>query len=252
MATRAEDQQLVERVADDLGVKDHAFMTSRDSVERVVPCFGWHPWFSHQLYDDTQPPNPEERSTKFKQNHYRTVLVPKPDDLDFLDALPDPRPLSEVLGHIMDCLKKYPLALVGEIGLDKSFRLPEAWAPDVAVARDPSLTPGGRDGRRLSPYRVSMEHQKIILKAQLHLAGQMGRAVSVHGVQAHGVVVEVLQESWKGYEKTLPERMSMKKVVILSMRKRAAAERRKRQEIKSQSHFPREYACIHIQVHRNR
>ncbi|KAI9885739.1 MAG: hypothetical protein M1823_002460 [Watsoniomyces obsoletus] len=214
-STRAEDQTLVAQVADELGVKDsHVAIDTPKEEQCVIPGFGWHPWFSHQLYDDTSgsPDIPEEKdTTKHKREHYQAVLVPMPDEEDFLESLPVPRPLSTQIEQTRSLLTKYPLALVGEIGLDKSFRLPAAWSAANDNVRDPELTPGGRDGRRLTPYRVSMEHQKKVLQRQLNLAGEMQRAVSVHGVQAHGVVFEALQETWKGYEKEVTSKRTRKR-----------------------------------------
>lgn len=215
MASRSQDQDLVAQVASEYGLAPK----NRNHVSgscQVVPAFGWHPWFSYQLYDDQ---NHEVNTAPSPSHHYRNVLTPQPDD-QFLDNLPPPRSLSSFLAQTEERLSQHPYALVGEIGLDRAFRLPVTGfiSPPPAPSQSPdesqSYTPGSREGRPLSPYRVSMDHQKSILKAQLQLAGKLHRPVSVHSVQAHGVVFELLQELWAGYEK--PSKRQQKRRVSVS------------------------------------
>lgn len=173
----------------------------------MIPAFGWHPWFSHQIFDETEYAGASLLSEEQKVKHYQNVLIPWPKCRDFLLSLPDPRPLGQFICQTKAYLVQYPLALIGEVGLDRSFRIPEAWLPERPGHRDDTLIPGGREGRKLSPYRVSMDHQRKILLAQLRLAATMRRAVSIHGVAAHGILYETISETWKGYEKrTLSKR----------------------------------------------
>lgn len=207
MATRAQDQALVEKVADEQRCSLLNNTNEDDGGQhrrQIVPAFGWHPWFSHQLYDDTQSlplQHTQVITERQKRSHYDEVLKPSPVDDEYLDQLPEPRRLSQYLAETKDRLERHPEALVGEVGLDKSFRLPNPWLPNQTEERDKNLTAGGREGRDLSPYRVQMNHQTAVLLAQLKLAGELQRPVSLHGVRCTGVLFETLQQTWKGHER---------------------------------------------------
>ncbi|TKX21218.1 TatD related Dnase [Elsinoe australis] len=214
MSTRGQDQDLVyNAAAEDMGLKkqDISRVNDAESGCKFLPSFGWHPWFSYQLFDDVHFEGATSLSVEQKIEHFRSVLTPPPEDKDFIKTLPEPRPLSKFLNETRSRLQTYPFALVGEIGLDKQFRLPIAWDESKLELRDASLTPGGREGRKLSPHRVSMDHQRLVLTKQLNLAGELGRPVSVHGVQAPGIVYETLAATWKGHErKTISKRQAKK------------------------------------------
>lgn len=217
MATREQDQDLVDNVASKIGVTSSEIETQSDRY--IIPSFGWHPWFSYLMYDDTEGKILDTETRDFKTRHYQSVLqpTPKPEDLSFLETLPEPRPLSVFIRQTKAYLEKYPLALVGEIGLDKTFRIPVPWTSDLEESRDTTLTYGGREGRHLSRFGVRVEHQAAILKAQLRLGGEMDRAVSVHDVGCHGKIFEVIQETWKGFEKEVLSSKERKKIANLPL-----------------------------------
>lgn len=216
MATRSQDQDLVSDVASKHGLKTRPSLDT-DASGRVVPSFGWHPWFSYQLVNDKDqssatPPEStsEEAVHDFKKKHYTSVLSPPPQDEAFISQLPTPTLLSAFLDATRSRASSHPVALIGEVGLDKGFRLPDKW--EAGAPRDESLTPGGREGRRLSPHAVAMGHQVAVLKAQLGLAGELGLPVSVHGVQAHGVLYDAIAALWKGHERDVLSKRERRQV----------------------------------------
>ena len=204
MATRSQDQGLVSQVARrfELGTAETEVAT-----RKVVPAFGWHPWFSHQIYDDTR----NHTGNIDKQEHYESVLTGDVPNPALIDSFPNPRPLSDLINRTRQFLHQHPLAMVGEIGLDRTFRIPKNFDPREQLDLGSDLTPGGREGRRLTSHRVDINHQRLILMAQLRLAGELSRAVSVHGVAAHGLVYDTLRATWKGHEKRVVSRRLQKR-----------------------------------------
>ena len=252
MATRGEDQDLVFNAAAamtrttlaETETENRTSLSSTRSIQReregtiegggrIIPCFGWHPWFSYQLIVDLDidskdgllpqlQSSPSPVNNKIDHNHghdhYKIVLTPSPTTTDtnnpksFLSSLPPPRPLSQFLSETKARLLSFPYSLVGEVGLDRAFRLPNPWSDAELESRDVQLTPGSREGRSLSPYKVQLSHQKAVLKAQLRLAGELRRPVSVHSVQAHGAVLDVLRELWKGHERKVLSKRERKRM----------------------------------------
>src|ERR1700760_2184499 len=58
MATRLEDQPILDEICKEKGANESKLRHDT----KIVPGFGWHPWFSNQLYNDTANPLPENQS----------------------------------------------------------------------------------------------------------------------------------------------------------------------------------------------
>ncbi|RGP74727.1 hypothetical protein FSPOR_1306 [Fusarium sporotrichioides] len=200
MATRTQDQPLIEAIVKQHGVKGPNCFSQEQTT--VVAGYGRHPWFSHELYDDSvENPTyiPSDDVEAAKERHYKAVLSPAPEDPAWWHDQPVPIALSDFIAETRARLIQDPFAMVGEIGLDKPFRLPMQW-PEPRPPRDAARTDGGRERRPLSQHRIQIPHQKAVFMAHLKLAGELGRAVSVHGVQVHGLLYDTLSECWKGHE----------------------------------------------------
>jgi len=167
MATRSDDQEKVARLA-------------ADWPDKVTPCFGYHPWFTHTIsLMDTLPS---------KEEHYASVLLPAEDVnsehmamlQEMLPLLPEPRLLTDIISEVRKNLSSHPQAILGEVGLDRAFRIP--------MRPYPSPSP-----RKLSPFTVPMQHQLSILEAQLAVAVELERNVSMHNVKCQQVSVELFK-----------------------------------------------------------
>lgn len=144
----------------------------------IVPCYssGYHPWFSHLVC---------LRGDVSKEDHYRDLFcTSSAEDLEDLEAfntlltsLPLPIPLDNLLVDLRRNLEEFPHAMLGEVGLDRAFRIPY----------DYNASP-----RKLSPFTVPIQHQITILQAQMDLAVELGRNISLHSVKAHQPTMELL------------------------------------------------------------
>lgn len=163
MSTDPYDQALVAQLADD--------------NDAVLPCFGVHPWAAHTI--SLQNPSPPARE------HYAALFRAQDVDVALLDALPTPTPLDEVLAQLRAYLTRYSHALVGEVGIDRSFRLPY-----------PGSAP-----QRLTRYQTPIEHQLAVLEPQVRLACQLRRSISMHSVRAAGHTTNLLARfaAWEGF-----------------------------------------------------
>lgn len=150
---------------------------------------GYHPWFTYQI--SMQP-------TASKDDHYRSLFLQDPvsphlpDHVSayeqLLPSLPEPIPLDDILSELRRNLEAFPGAMLGEVGLDRMFRVPF----------DYNAAP-----RQLTPFTVPFDHQLAILEAQLDLAVTLGRNVSMHSVKAQLATADLLakmrarhQDSW--------------------------------------------------------
>ncbi|CAK9439031.1 uncharacterized protein LODBEIA_P32550 [Lodderomyces beijingensis] len=153
----------------------------------IVPYFGVHPWFSHLFYLDSAE-KPDKRA------HYNRVLKPTPSE-DLLAVLPEPMSLSQHSRRSEEIIAKYKLARfgVGEIGLDKLFRVPNAgFLGNPAYGKAADIANDEVD--KLSKSRVSIQHQMDVFRYQLKLAERLNRQVSVHCVKAHGVLYDEMMK----------------------------------------------------------
>ena len=224
MGTNNTDQSLVRELAEKY-------------PERVIPGFGWHPWFSYLVWDDEDPEllalwetGEEGWEGEFKVRHFGKVLKGGGGgetgdggrlEKGFVEALGMPRRLrGDVVVELRRNLEFFKNqgrgVVLGEVGLDRGFRLPwpKSYHPPASVSA--TVSEEGEEGKEkaLSPYKVSMDHQVLVFVAQMKVAGEVGVPASVHGVQAHGTMFDTLRGMWRGWELRVESRREMRERVV--------------------------------------
>ena len=152
---------------------DWEIVKNMGASSRRVASFGIHPWYCHMFIPG--------KCTVDKRAHYSDVLDYKDTDEfeSLLLQLPDPLSLEK---YIAAEFNPASVAVVGEIGLDKLFRLP---------------THGFFKGNRetsLTRVRVKMSHQLIVFRRLCTLATIYGKSVSIHCVKCHGLLFDTCKE----------------------------------------------------------
>ncbi|KAF9929807.1 hypothetical protein FBU30_001181 [Linnemannia zychae] len=120
-------------------------------------------------------------------SHYKAVLsLPASASESYLadlaKRLPEPRALEPALKELRRQLEAHPHAVLGEIGLDRTARVPEpSFIPSQEGAEESSAPQ-----KRITLALTSIQHQLDVVREQLKLAAELNRPVSLHCVQAYG------------------------------------------------------------------
>lgn len=167
MSSRPSDQSLVR----DLALR---------YPEKVVPCFGCHPWFSHWI---------SLKPRVSREEHYRRLFSPSNEREDtfrtMLSCLPDPVLLEDVLLTLRQNFEAFPRAMLGEVGIDRAARIPVDHSASIV---------------ELTPFTVPLEHQLAILEAQMDVAVELGRNISLHSVKSHQATLDLLNRMHDKYK----------------------------------------------------
>lgn len=152
----------------------------------VTPFFGIHPWYSHLYTVKDEPIS--------KEQHYADVLSPSPPP-SLIAKLPQPKRLSDQITEwkaIINGFEGKRKFGIGEIGLDKVFRVPQGIL-------------GYTDETNSNCY-VSMDHQVAVFEQMLRLAQEYRVPVLVHCVRAHGRLFDVVTSLTRNKPKSNRER----------------------------------------------
>ncbi|ODV95610.1 hypothetical protein PACTADRAFT_50305 [Pachysolen tannophilus NRRL Y-2460] len=165
--------------------------------ENIIPCYGIHPWYSHLFTFDEYDGNLSKE--EFKKIHYLKVLtnmgkkIDSFDDNDkFLSILPFPIFIKDYISNVIEkYIKESKDSMIGEIGLDKLFRIPSTGY--FGYYRDDKEEYDNND-KKLTNYKVSMDHQILIFKEFLKISLIYEKPISLHCVKAHGILLDIVQK----------------------------------------------------------
>ena len=166
----------------------------------IIPYYGVHPWFTHHLSLSSPLDS--------KSTHYQKIFECNQISLQpYFDRLPDPTSAEDFLREMERRLLADPKAQVGEVGLDRTFKLPFSIANYIPTPAHPPIAPpcnchsslssaddalrtASNNYDRPKTLKTSLHHQQMILEAQINLAIKHRRAVSCHSVQSSEAIID--------------------------------------------------------------
>ncbi|KAF8937552.1 hypothetical protein EDD21DRAFT_375521 [Dissophora ornata] len=189
----AMSKQLQEQMAKESCEKENARNSNGKDLQDVATSQDQSSNVTQLQHDATA--EPIELSTHHQHHpsyvHYKKVLAlpnsaPETYLEDLAKRLPGPRALESALQELRRQLEEHPHAVLGEIGLDRTARVPEPSVPAGAADNNKDDDKDKKDQKRTTLALTSIQHQLDIVREQLKLAASLKRAVSFHCVQAYG------------------------------------------------------------------
>lgn len=170
---------------------------------RCPRLLGLHPWFSHSI--SFSPPS----SLPSKEAHYTSLFPTSSSSSASTNSSRDSPPLSisylvphlppvisieTFLVQLEKDLSSYPNSFVGEIGLDKSFKLPH---PTSLLETHPPTTTTSPPLSKNSQFQTPIQHQLKLVELQIDLAIKLQKNVSFHSVKSSSETLEFLNDCKK-------------------------------------------------------
>ncbi|EGG08103.1 uncharacterized protein MELLADRAFT_62121 [Melampsora larici-populina 98AG31] len=156
---------------------------------KVKPAFGLHPWFSHQVCFTAD---------QLESDGFPLMLENGQDQSMIESHLPKPIDFNQFLNELKDRLVSIPDSMLGEVGLDKSFKVhipnatqSQATNQNQGINQNQGTDQNQKDEMNLIKSKVKIEHQIKVLEAQLELAISLGKPISLHGVKAIEEMIQV-------------------------------------------------------------
>lgn len=134
-----------------------------------------------------------------KEEHYRSIFFSTTKETNLrhfailemlLPYLPDPLPFGPMLESLArdidQSMEEGHIVLLGEVGLDGGARM--RWPQQARHLYEEKYPVSGSDGdwNRLTPFKVSMAHQRAVVEAQMDVAVKLEVNISFHSVAAAG------------------------------------------------------------------
>jgi Tat protein secretion system quality control protein TatD with DNase activity len=164
----------------------------------IVPCFGIHPWFIHELQEsDWQvvvvvPTHPDIHPIITTTTTTTTTIPTTTTTTTGTPVLSTHRP--QWVTQLEQRLIQNPNAIIGEIGLDR-FHFTTATAATSSTSSSSLSSPplsSSSYGRQQKQLCTTMSLQIQVFQYQWELAVQYQRPICVHCVHAMGILLDLL------------------------------------------------------------